>query len=154
SASSPIRPGANLGNITEITSGAGSNYNALVVELNRRLSHGLQIISSYTYSKYIDENSLNAQRTILQNSLNLALNRGLSDFDARHRLVVSGFYELPFRGHRLTSGWEVGTIVQAQRGNPLNATTSISNFTGTVPLEMLVVAFKGLPRWACTIVPT
>src|SRR2546429_9941563 len=45
-ASSPIRPGANLGNITEVTSGAGSNYSALVVELNRRLSHGLQIISS------------------------------------------------------------------------------------------------------------
>src|SRR5215469_4310559 len=101
SASSPIRPGSNLGNITEVTSGAGANYNALVVELNRRLSHGLQIISSYTYSKSIDENSLNTQGTILQNSLDLAANRGLSDFNARHRFVVSGFYELPFRGRRL-----------------------------------------------------
>src|SRR5215472_5522117 len=137
SASSPIRPGSNLGNITEVTSGAGANYNALVVELNRRLSHGLQIISSYTYSKSIDENSLNTQGTILQNSLDLAANRGLSDFNARHRFVVSGFYELPFRGRRLTalmSGWEVGTIIQAQSGNPLNVTTSISNFTGTTPL--------------------
>jgi hypothetical protein len=134
SASSPIDPNGALGNITEITSGAGSNYNALVVELNRRLSHGLQVISSYTYAKSIDENSLNSQGTILQNSLNLAANRGLSDFDVRHRFVVSGFYELPFRGHRLTSGWEVGTIVQAQSGNPLNATTGIGNFTGTVPL--------------------
>lgn len=137
SASSPIDPGAALGNITEVTSGAGSDYNAVVVELNRRLSHGLQFISSYTYSKSIDENSLNSQGTILQNSLNLAANRGLSDFDVRHRIVVSGFYELPFRGRRLTalmSGWEVGTIVQAQTGNPLNLTTSIANFTGTVPL--------------------
>ena len=137
SASSPIDPGAALGNITEVTSGAGSDYNAVVVELNRRLSHGLQFISSYTYSKSIDENSLNTQGTILQNSLNLAANRGLSDFDVRHRIVVSGFYELPFRGRRLTalmSGWEVGTIVQAQTGNPLNLTTSIANFTGTVPL--------------------
>jgi Carboxypeptidase regulatory-like domain/TonB dependent receptor len=134
SASSPIDPNMALGNITEITSGAGSSYNGLVVELNRRLSHGLQLISSYTYSKSIDENSLNSQGTILQNSLNLAMNRGLSDFDARHRFVVSGFYELPFRGNRLASGWEVGTIVQAQSGNPLNVTTSIANFTGTVPL--------------------
>jgi len=137
SASSPIDPGAALGNINEVTSGAGSDYNAVVVELNRRLSHGLQFISSYTYSKSIDENSLNTQGTILQNSLNLAGNRGLSDFDVRHRIVVSGFYELPFRGRRLTalmSGWEVGTIVQAQTGNPLNLTTSIANFTGTVPL--------------------
>lgn len=134
SASSPIDPNMALGNITEITSGAGSNYNGLVVELNRHLSHGLQLISSYVYSKSIDENSLNSQGTILQNSLDLAVNRGLSDFDVRHRFVVSGFYELPFRGHRLTSGWEVGTIIQAQSGNPLNVTTSIANFTGTVPL--------------------
>ena len=134
SATSPIDPNVALGNITEISSGAGSDYNAVVVELNRRLSHGLQVISSYTYSKSIDENSLNSQGTILQNSLDLALNRGLSDFDARHRFVVSGFYELPLRRNRLASGWEVGTIVQAQSGNPLNVTTSINNFTGTTPL--------------------
>jgi len=133
-AASPIRPSANLGNITEVTSGANSDYNALVVELNRRLSHGLQLISSYTYSKSIDDNSLNSQGTILQNSLDVANGRGLSDFDARHRFVVSGFYELPFHGNRLVSGWEVGTIVQAQSGNPLNVTTGISNFTGTTAL--------------------
>jgi hypothetical protein len=134
SASSPIDPGVALGNINEITSGAGSNYNAAVVAFNRRLSHGLQLISSYTYSKSIDENSLNTQGVILQNSLDLRGNRGLSDFDVRHRGVISGFYELPFRGNRLVAGWEVGTIVQAQTGNPLNLTTSISNFTGTTPL--------------------
>jgi len=134
SAASPIRPSANLGNITEVTSGANSDYNALVVELNRRLSHGLQLISSYTYSKSIDDNSLNSQGTVLQNSLDVANGRGLSDFDARHRFVLSGFYELPFHGNRLVSGWEVGTIVQAQSGNPLNVTTGISNFTGTTAL--------------------
>ena len=134
SASSPFRPGANLGNITDVTSGANSNYNALVVELNRRLSKGLQIISSYTYSKSVDDNSLNSQGTILQNSLDLANGRGLSDFDVRHRFVLSGFYELPFHGNRLISGWEVGTIVQAQTGNPLNVTSGISNFTGTTAL--------------------
>lgn len=134
SATSPIKPGVNLGNINEVTSGANSNYNALVVELNRRLTHGLQLISSYTYSKSIDDNSLNSQGTILQNSLDIANGRGLSDFDVRHRFVLSGFYELPFHGNRLTSGWEVGTIIQAQTGNPLNVTTGISNFTGTTAL--------------------
>jgi hypothetical protein len=134
SATSAIKPGANLGNITEVTSGADSDYNALVVELNRRLSRGLQIITSYTYSKSIDDNSLNSQGTVLQNSLDIANGRGLSDFDARHRFVLSGFYELPFHGNRLVSGWEVGTIIQAQTGNPLNITTGISNFTGTAAL--------------------
>jgi hypothetical protein len=134
SSTSPIKPGANLGNITEVTSEANSNYNALLVQFNRRLSRGLQLISSYTYSKSIDDNSLNSQGTILQNSLDLANSRGPSDFDVRHRFVVSGFYELPFHGNRLVSGWEVGTIVQAQTGNPLNVTTGISNFTGTTAL--------------------
>lgn len=134
SATSPIDPGVGLGNISEVTSGANSDYNALVVELNRRLSKGLQVISSYTYSKSIDENSLNSQGVILQNSLDLASNRGLSDFDARHRFVISGFYELPFHGNRLVAGWEVGTVVQVQTGNPLNVTTGISNFTGTTAL--------------------
>lgn len=137
SASSPIDPGATLGNITEVTSGAGSNYNALMVEFNRRLSHGLQFISSYTYSKSIDPNSLSSQAVILQNSLNLAGNRGLSDFDVRHRAVVSGFYELPFHRNRLTSGWEVGTIIQGQTGNPLNLITGITSFTGTPNLGAL-----------------
>ena len=137
SASSPIDPGRALGNITEVTSGAGSNYNALLVELNRRLSHGLQFISSYTYSKSIDENSLNTQGIILQNSLNLPGNRGLSDFDVRHRAVVSGFYELPFRRNRIMSGWEVGTIIQGQTGNPLNLITGITSFTGTPNLGAL-----------------
>src|SRR5205807_6672495 len=94
----------------------------------------LQIICVSTITKTIDENSLKKQGEIMQNSLNHAGNRGLYDYDARHRVVVSGFYDLPFRGHRLTSGWEVGTIIQAQTGNPLNVTSSISNFTGTVPL--------------------
>jgi hypothetical protein len=134
SASSPIDPGTKLGNITDVTSGANSNYNALLVELNRRLAHGLQLITSYTYSKSIDDNSLNSQGTILQDSTDLANSRGLSDFDVRHRFVLSGFYELPFHSNRLTSGWEVGTIIQAQTGNPLNLTTSISTFTGTTPL--------------------
>ena len=134
SATSAFDPGATLGNITQVSSGATSDYNALLVQFNRRLAKGLQLIASYTYSKSIDENSLNSQGTILQNSLDLAANRGLSDFDARHRFVVSGFYELPFHSNRLTSGWEIGTIVQAQTGNPLNVTSGISNFTGTSAL--------------------
>jgi hypothetical protein len=134
SAQSAIRPGATLGNITQVSSGGGSSYNGLLVQFNRRLSRGLQLISSYTFSKSIDTNSLNTQGTILQDSRNIAGNRGRSDFDTRHRFVISGFYELPFRGNRLISGWEVGTIVQAQTGNPLNVVTGISNFTGTTAL--------------------
>jgi hypothetical protein len=39
---------------------------------------------------------------------------------------LSGFYQLPFKANRLVAGWEVGTVIQAQSGNPLNPTLAIN----------------------------
>jgi hypothetical protein len=107
------------------------------VTLNKHLAHGLQFLASYTYSKSIDNNSLNSQGAVLQNSLDVDNNRGLSDFDVRHRFVISGFYELPFHKNRLVEGWQLGLINQMQTGNPLNVLTSIAGFTGTTGLGAL-----------------
>lgn len=136
-ASSPFRPGAKLGNITEVDSAANSSYNGLWVTVNKHLSRGLQFLGSYTFSKSIDDNSLNSQVVILQNSLDVNSNRGLSDFDVRHRFVISGFYELPFQKNRLVAGWQLGLINQMQTGNPLNVITSVAGFTGTTGLGAL-----------------
>src|SRR5207247_9138099 len=57
SATSPILPGAALGNITESTSLGWSHYKGLWVTANRRLSKGLQLSGSYTLSKSTDSNS-------------------------------------------------------------------------------------------------
>jgi hypothetical protein len=130
SASSPIRPGASLGNITEITSAGNSSYNALWITANKRLSRGLQFNASYTLSKSIDYNSLNSQGIVVQDSNNLRNDRGLSDFDARHRFVTNVLYELPFKGNRAVEGWQLSTIVQLQSGNPVNLITGINTFTG------------------------
>ena len=54
----------------------------------------------------------------VQDSFDLRNDRGLSDFDARHRFVVSAIYELPFGGNRLVEGWQLSTITQSQSGNP------------------------------------
>jgi hypothetical protein len=110
-----------------VNSGGNSNYNALWVTLNKHFSHGLQFLTSYTYSKSLDYNSLSTGETyIIQNAYNPRGDYGPSEFDVRHRFVLSGFYQLPFKGNRLVAGWEVGTVVQAQTGNPLNPTMSIS----------------------------
>ncbi len=55
---------------------------------------------------------------------------GLSDFDARHRFVLSATYALPFTGHVLTRGWQLATVVQSQSGNPVNIVTSNSSLNG------------------------
>jgi hypothetical protein len=130
SASSPILPGAALGNITQIESTANSSYNALWVTAEKRLSRGWQFNTSYTWSKSIDYNSLNSQGVIVQNSYDLRNSRGLSDYDARHRFVFSTIYALPFRGNQLVEGWQLGSVVQSQSGNPVNLITSISAFNG------------------------
>ena len=131
SLSSPIRAGATLNNIVQIESGGNSSYNALWLTANKRLSRGLQFNASYTFSKSIDYNSLNSQGVVIQDSYNLRGSRGLSDYDARHRFVISGLYELPFRGNALVEGWQLSTIVQLQSGNPVNIVVNNAAFTGT-----------------------
>ena len=130
SPSSPILPGTKLGNITENVSSGNSTYHALWVTTTKHFSHGLQFDASYTWSKSLDYNSRNFQGLTVQNSLDPAGDYGPSDFDARHRFVISPVYELPFKGHRLTEGWRLAGILQLQTGNPLNVIVANSALTG------------------------
>jgi len=131
SASSPIMPNTPLGaTILLQDSGGNSNYNALWVTATKRFAKGLQFNTSYTFSKSIDYNSRNNQGLQVQDSYNIRNDRGLSDFDARHRFVLSGIYDLPFKGNRFVEGWEVATIVQVQSGNPMNFRTTNTALTG------------------------
>lgn len=119
SASSAISPGVPLLNITSREGTGISSYNALWVTATKRLSRGLQFNASYTFSKSIDYGSQSSQGVTLQDSNNIRGDRGLSDYDARHRFVVSGLYELPFHKNQLVSGWQISAIVQSQSGNPV-----------------------------------
>jgi Carboxypeptidase regulatory-like domain/TonB dependent receptor-like, beta-barrel len=128
--SSPILPGTPLGNITEAGSAGNSSYNALWVAVNQRVARGLQFNASYTWSKSIDYNSFSSQGVVVQDSYNLLGDRGLSDFDARHRFVFSAIYEMPFKGNQFVEGWELAAIIQVQSGNPVNIVTSNSTVNG------------------------
>ncbi|HEY5885126.1 MAG TPA: TonB-dependent receptor [Pyrinomonadaceae bacterium] len=130
SSSSPILPGAPLGNITQVESSGNSSYNALWVTATRRLTQDLQFNASYTWSKSLDYNSFSTGGIVTQDSYDLTGSRGLSDFDARHRFVITALYELPFRGHWLVEGWQVAVIVQSQSGNPVNIVTTNSTVNG------------------------
>jgi hypothetical protein len=149
SPNSPIKPNVPLLNITFREGTSNSSYNALWVTANKRLGRGLQFNSSYTFSKSIDYNSQSSQGVTVQDSYNLKGDRGLSDFDARHRFVVSGLYELPFTGNQFKEGWQLSLITQLQSGNPVTllagnalpilgvttATTNASSLTGLATLR-------------------
>jgi hypothetical protein len=130
SAASPIDPGKPLANITVYESDGNSSYNAFSATLTRQFAKGLQFNGSYTLSKSIDYNSRNHQGVTVQDSYNLRNDRGRSDYDARHRFVLSGVYDLPFRGDRLKEGWELSLIEQVQSGNPINFRLSTPALTG------------------------
>ena len=129
-ASSAILPGHALGNITQVESSGFSSYDAAWVAITKRLSRGLQLDTSYTWSKSLDTNSLNSSGFAVQDGYDIPNQYGLSDFDARHRFVLSATYALPFTGHVLTRGWQLATVVQSQSGNPVNIVTSNSSLNG------------------------
>ncbi len=131
SANSPILPGETLGNtLTERLGGSNSTYNALWITANRRLSHGVQFNASYTWSHSIDDVSRSNNGLVIEDSTNLASGRGSSDFDVRHRFVVNAIYDLPFKGNRFKSGWELAPIVSLQSGNPFTVTIATATSNG------------------------
>jgi hypothetical protein len=153
SPSSQFLPGKTLSNrITERDSNSNSNYNALWITANQRVSHGLQFNASYTYSHSIDEVSRNNAGIIVQDSANIFSSRGSSDFDARHRFVANAIYDLPFKGNRLVSGWKLAPILTIQSGNPFNvvlATTGTNGVGNTVRPNLIgPVQISGNPaQW-------
>ena len=130
SAASPILPGTTLGTITQVESTGFSSYHALSLTATKRLSRGLLFDTSYTWSKSLDTNSLNSNNFNVQDGYDIPNQYGLSDFDARHRFVLSATYQLPFNGSAWTRGWQIATIVQSQSGNPVNIVTSNATLNG------------------------
>jgi Carboxypeptidase regulatory-like domain len=104
---------------------ANSAYNSLQASLDKRFAHGLQFTAAYTFSKSFDEAS--SFEGIL-NPIDPRRSRSLSAFDARHRLVLSYYWQLPtqkFSGTtgKLLNGWAVSGITSFQTGFPIRIST-------------------------------
>ena len=135
------RPYPAFGNITIDSASASSSYDALQASIEKKFSNGLSFLTSYTYSKAIDDaSSWNAGAIDV---FNLHFERGLSTFDTRNRFVTSYTYDLPIgKGHRLggnmnkagdflLGGWQTNGIVTVQSGNPLDVLAGPLTLTGT-----------------------
>lgn len=135
----PRRPSKVIGQVQLPMTIGNSNYNGLQVRLEQRFRHGLTVLSSYTFSKSIDDTSGvrvggDSGEKLMPGNVACAnsCERGLSGFDARHRWVTSALYELPIGRKRdnpflslLLAGWQVGGIFTLQSGLPLNPGISI-----------------------------
>jgi outer membrane receptor protein involved in Fe transport len=105
---------------------ANSAYNSLQAQLTKRFSHGLQLSASYTWSKSIDTASS------FENSINpndAGRSRSPSLFDARHRFVLSGYWQLADWkvsnwSRHVVNGWAVSGISVLQSGFPIRIMSS------------------------------
>jgi len=118
------RPDPNWGNISRFESSGNSNYDGLVVSFNKRAARWANLRASYTLSKTIDDAG-NFFFSSVQNNFNIRDDRGLSDNDQRHRLVVSGSIEAPQQGNikgfqRVLRGFQFGYIFTYASRLPFN----------------------------------
>jgi hypothetical protein len=108
-------------------SASNSSSHELQLTVDRRLSHGLTFRAAYTRSKTIDTSSgFRARSSTYTDPTNPAFDRGLADFDAPNRLVLSPIWQIPldrpFRDNpvmrKITEGWQIATIASFQSGAP------------------------------------
>jgi hypothetical protein len=108
-----------------------SSYNSMQISLNKRFSHGLMFQAAYTWSHSIDDTSgyegsgAAPGLSRISDPFDFALNRGDSNFDARHRFVINYNYELPAAhwnnafSRYVLSGWRLSGITTLQTGFPV-----------------------------------
>jgi hypothetical protein len=110
---------------------AWSNYHALQLTLSRRAGN-FYFQGAYTFSKALDATSTGntAFNTAFNDQTNLRNSYGLSDYDRKHRLVVSYVYDFPFFSSAtgpkaaLLKGWYISGIVTFQSGRPFTVLDS------------------------------
>jgi hypothetical protein len=127
------RPFPKFGSIQVMSAPGHSSYHALYLKAQRRFSRGVSFLSSFSYSKSIDNGSgirtTDGDSLTPSNNYDLELERGLSAFDFRKRWTTSWMWELPFGKDRrwmsssgvadvLLGGWQVSGILTMQDGFP------------------------------------
>lgn len=162
------RPFPQFGNVTLLTPMWGnSSYHGLNLKIEKRFSSGLNFLTNYTWSKFIDDVAsdfeVGAVPAGYQNIYDRRSDRSLSGNDVRHRFVASSVYELPFgpgRSHlqrgifsRVIGGWNVGGILVAQAGSPYGLVTqnNTSNSFSSGPQRVNVIRNPALPSAEQTV---
>jgi hypothetical protein len=126
------RPIAGYGDVLLVEPEASSVYHALQVRAERSAVHGLWLRAAWTWGKSIDDQSAflasEGNDNTPQNSSDPAAERGLSDFDVRHRVVAAAIWQIPAVGQSVWGrDWQVSALLTAQTGRPFTPRVSFDN---------------------------
>ena len=133
----------NVSQLSYTESESVMNYNALQSTLRRQMSHGLEFLANYTFSKsftnnkgYYGAGGTAGANNYFQDAYNPHAEYGLNLVDATHLFSFGGYYKLPFGRdgiigtnlnpflNNVVGGWKLGAIASAHTGFPLTLTST------------------------------
>jgi hypothetical protein len=146
-----VNPTVGSGAAMLTTNGGQSTYNALQVEVRRRMASGLFVQTSYSWSKALSNmfSSRSGARSQPSTFRNPSIDKGPSPWDMRHNWKANWIYELPFGPNRrflrssqgvvrrLVEGWQIASVTRVQSGSPelVRGGRMVLNSSGNEGLE-------------------
>jgi hypothetical protein len=121
--------------IETLESNGNSTYHALQVTLKKRFAAGYSILSSYTFSKFIDmtaDDGHGSTSSLATDPFNWSYDRGIADNNRTHRLTTSFIWQVPGFSHAhglrnvLLAGWQLNGIVLLQSGAPFSVLAGVN----------------------------
>jgi Carboxypeptidase regulatory-like domain/TonB dependent receptor len=103
----------------QYTSAGSSLYEGLILEMKKRFSDHFTLFGNYTFSKGFDTSTDFNTDYSPQDPTQLGLDRGLSEFDERHKVVVAGVFDSPWK-ESILSGFQLSPIFTYHSGLPFN----------------------------------
>ncbi len=149
------RPNTSFSSITDMFSGVSSNYEALVAEYKRRMTHHISLDANYTWSHALDygeNNQTGAAVESLLDPANIRLDYGNSNQNVPSRLVIYTVGESPWHAHGalgyLVNDFELSPSFQTQSGLPYSPGINISAASlypagSTTQKALVVTSFNG-----------
>jgi len=143
----PRTPFPGWANINGMAAAGSSTYHSLQLQTQKRASHGLTFLASYTYAKSLGNVQINGG-SVDQNYYDRSADRGPTDMDVRNNLVGSYQWQLPFGSgqrfltsangvtNKIVGGWIFGGIVSLYSGLPFTpalAVPTVNTGTGSYP---------------------
>ncbi len=130
-----LRPYQGYSAIVETSDRGSSNYNALQVDLKRRMTNNVLFGLAYTWAKLLDFGSSRGYE--LPWTANPGINYGPADFDNRNTVVIDYVWNLPYTDHAsnylLRNGlgdWQISGVTQLQSGVPISGVNDGTDYAG------------------------
>jgi len=151
-----LSPNQNFAQAQLVANGGDSNYQALQLQFQRRLSHGLQALASYTWSHSIDTGSagsISVASNVLVPSNVANSNRGPSDFDIRNGISAGVTYDISTPknnafANAVLRGWSLENIIQARSAAPVDISDfNFFEFSGGIIADIRPDLLPGKPLY-------